>query len=183
MAVIMFDIYLWIYICLRLPPLRSTSSNPALTSKKPPIKLTRPPQYNRNIVESGIKHHSTNPTTVLVRSTQFKYMYVIKFVSYLWQVFDFLYGGAPRGPWVESCFLNHNSSIHFCCTDSSLFMSHRGGLSFSIIIWRIGGGWPSQASFIRGAQKFFWRPCPAPWVSYTFPRCSSDMTCRQIVVL
>ena len=36
---------------------------------------------------------------------------------------------------VESCFLNHNSSIHFCCTDSSLLMTHRGGLSLSIIIW------------------------------------------------
>ena len=40
---------------------------------------------------------------------------------------------------VGSCFLNHNSSIHFCCTDSFL-MTHRGGLSLSIIIWRIGGG-------------------------------------------
>ena len=40
---------------------------------------------------------------------------------------------------VESCFLNHNSSIHFCCTDSWL-MTHRSGLSLSIIIWRIGGG-------------------------------------------
>ena len=36
---------------------------------------------------------------------------------------------------VESCFLNHNSSIHFCCTDSFL--------SLSIIIWRIGGWGPS----------------------------------------
>jgi hypothetical protein len=43
---------------------------------------------------------------------------------------------------VESCFLNHNLSIHFCCTDS-LLMTHRGGLSLSIIIWRIGGGEPS----------------------------------------
>jgi hypothetical protein len=43
---------------------------------------------------------------------------------------------------VESCFLNHNSSIHFCCADS-LLMTHRGGLSLSIIIWRIGGGGPS----------------------------------------
>jgi len=58
-------------------------------------------------------------------------------------------GGAPRpmslgGPneQVESCFLNHNSSIHFCCTDS-LLMTHRGGLSLSIIIWRIGRGGPS----------------------------------------
>ena len=40
---------------------------------------------------------------------------------------------------VENCFLNHNSSIHFCCADSVL-MTHRGGLSLSIIIWRIGGG-------------------------------------------
>ena len=38
---------------------------------------------------------------------------------------------------VESCFLNYNSSIHFCCTDSFL-MTHRGGLS-----WRIVGGGPS----------------------------------------
>ena len=43
---------------------------------------------------------------------------------------------------VESCFLNHNSSINFCCTDSFL-MTHRDGLSLSIIIWRIGGGRPS----------------------------------------
>ena len=43
---------------------------------------------------------------------------------------------------VESCFLNHNSSIHFCCTDSFL-MTHHGGLSLSIIIWRIVGGGPS----------------------------------------
>jgi len=43
-------------------------------------------------------------------------------------------GAAPRGPWVY-----HNSSIHFCCTDS-LLMTHRGGLSLSIIIWSRGGG-------------------------------------------
>ena len=39
-------------------------------------------------------------------------------------------GDAP-GPMtnkqVESCFLNHNSSNHFCCTDS-FPMTHRGGL-------------------------------------------------------
>ena len=40
---------------------------------------------------------------------------------------------------VERCFLNYNSSIHFCCTDS-LLMTYHGGLSLSIIIWRIGGG-------------------------------------------
>jgi hypothetical protein len=37
----------------------------------------------------------------------------------------------------------------FCCTDS-LFMTHRGGLSLSIIIWRIGGG--GQVSFCPEAQ-------------------------------
>ena len=58
---------------------------------------------------------------------------------------------------VESCFLNHNSSIHFCCTDS-LLMTHRGELSLSIIIWRIGGGGPSQVSFCPGAHTFSWRP-------------------------
>ena len=47
---------------------------------------------------------------------------------------------------VESCSLNHNSSIHFCCTDSFL-MTHRGGLSLSFIIWRIG------VSFFPGAQN------------------------------
>ena len=52
---------------------------------------------------------------------------------------------------VESCFLNHNSSIHFCCTDS-LLMIHRGVHSLSIIIWRIGGG--GQVSFCLGAQLF-----------------------------
>ena len=67
-------------------------------------------------------------------------------------------GGAPGsmslgGPnkQVESCFLNHNSSIHFCCTDS-LLMTHRGRLSLSIIIWRIGGG-GGEVSFCPGAQK------------------------------
>jgi hypothetical protein len=64
--------------------------------------------------------------------------------------------GPLRGGWwsagahdkqVESCFLNHNSSIHFCCTDS-LLMTHRGGLSMGIIIWRIGG-----VSFCLGAQN------------------------------
>jgi hypothetical protein len=34
---------------------------------------------------------------------------------------------------VESCFLSHDSSINFCCTDS-LLMTHRGGLSLSNII-------------------------------------------------
>jgi hypothetical protein len=54
-------------------------------------------------------------------------------------------GGAPglmTNKQVESCFLNHNSSIHFYGTDS-LIMTHRGGLSLSIIIWRIEGGGPS----------------------------------------
>jgi hypothetical protein len=57
---------------------------------------------------------------------------------------------------VESCFLNHNSSIHFCCTDSSLLMTHRGGLSLSIIIWRIGGG--GTSFLLPWAQQFSWRP-------------------------
>ena len=61
---------------------------------------------------------------------------------------------------VESCFLNHNSSIHCCCTDS-LLMTHHGGLSLSIIIWRIGGR--VQVSFCPGTQQFSWRP----WVGVT----------------
>jgi len=52
---------------------------------------------------------------------------------------------------VESCFLNYNSSIHFCCTDS-LLMTHRGGLSLSIIIWRIGGG-GAKFRFALGVQN------------------------------
>jgi len=57
---------------------------------------------------------------------------------------------------VESCFLNHNSSIHFCCTDSLLMshMTHHGGLSLNIIIWRRG-----QVSFCPEAQKFSCQPC------------------------
>jgi len=51
---------------------------------------------------------------------------------------------------VESCFLDHNSSIHFCCTDS-LLMTHRGGLSLSVIIWRIGGG--AKFPFALGPKK------------------------------
>ena len=31
--------------------------------------------------------------------------------------------GAHEFKQVESCFLNNNSSIHFCCTDSSLLMA------------------------------------------------------------
>ena len=57
--------------------------------------------------------------------------------------------GGGGNPWFY-----HNSSIHFCCNDS-LLMTHRGGLSLSIIIWRIGGG--GQVSFCPGAQKFSWR--------------------------
>ena len=59
--------------------------------------------------------------------------------------------GAHEFKQVESCFLNHNSSIHFCCTDSSLLMTHGSGLSSSIIIWRIGGG--GHASFCPGGPK------------------------------
>jgi len=47
--------------------------------------------------------------------------------------------GTMTNKQVESCFLNHNSSIHFCCSDS-LLMTHRGELRLSIIIWRIGRG-------------------------------------------
>ena len=54
---------------------------------------------------------------------------------------------------VESCFLNHNSSIHLCCADS-LLMTYRGELSLSIIIWRIGGG---GVYFCTGAQTFSWQ--------------------------
>ena len=60
---------------------------------------------------------------------------------------------------VESCFLSHNSSIHFCCTDS-LLMTHRGGLSLSIFIWRIGGG----GSFCTGAQRILLAAPPWYWV-------------------
>ena len=56
---------------------------------------------------------------------------------------------------VESCFLNHNSSIHFCCTDS-LLMTHRGGLSLGIIIWRIWGRGPSF--FLPWGPKIPWQP-------------------------
>ena len=45
--------------------------------------------------------------------------------------------GAHEFKQVESCFLNYNSSIHFCCTDY-LLMIHRGGLSLSINIWSLG---------------------------------------------
>jgi len=36
-------------------------------------------------------------------------------------------------------------------------MTHRGELSLSIIIWRIGGG--GQVSLCPGDQQFSWRPC------------------------
>ena len=49
---------------------------------------------------------------------------------------------------VESCVLNHNSSIHCCCTDS-LLMTHRGELRLSVIIWRIGG-WGPRFLMSRG---------------------------------
>ena len=55
---------------------------------------------------------------------------------------------------VERSFLNHNSSIHFCCTDS-LLMTHCGGLK------SLSGGLEEggQVSFCPGAQKFSWQPC------------------------
>ena len=53
---------------------------------------------------------------------------------------------------VESCFLNHNSSIQFCCTDSFL-MTHRGELSLSIIIWRIVGGGGAKFPFSLGPKN------------------------------
>ena len=56
---------------------------------------------------------------------------------------------------VESCFLNHNSSIHLCCTDS-LLMTHRGGLSLSIIICRIGGG--AKFPFALGSKNYLGDP-------------------------
>ena len=56
---------------------------------------------------------------------------------------------------VENCFLNHNSSIHFCCTDS-LLMTHYDGLSLSIIIWRIGGG--DKFPFALGPNNFLGGP-------------------------
>ena len=71
---------------------------------------------------------------------------------------------------VESCFLNHNSSIQFCCTDS-LLMTHRGGISLSIINWRIGGG--GQVSFCPGAPQFSWQPCV----------CVCVMSCLVYIVL
>jgi len=56
---------------------------------------------------------------------------------------------------VESCFLNHNSSIHFCCTDS-LLMTHHGGLEYHYLENRRRG----QVSSCPGAQIFSWRPWP-----------------------
>ena len=51
-------------------------------------------------------------------------------------------GACVTNKQVENCFLNHNSSIHFSCADS-LLMTHRGGFSLNIIIWKIGGGGPN----------------------------------------
>jgi len=41
-------------------------------------------------------------------------------------------------------------------------MTHRGGLSLSIIIWRIGGG--GRVFFCPGVQQFSWRPMGVAWV-------------------
>jgi hypothetical protein len=75
-----------------------------------------------------------------------------------------------RGP--TSCFLNHNSSIHFCCTDS-LLMTHRGGISLSIIIWRIGGG-GAKFPFVMGPTNSLGDPnysSPMSRVKPTFDLC------------
>ena len=56
---------------------------------------------------------------------------------------------------VENCFLNHNSSIHFCCTDSFL-MTHRGGLSLSIIIW------PNRSFLFPWGPKILLAALPRP---------------------
>ena len=52
----------------------------------------------------------------------------------------------------ENCFINQISSILFCCTDS-LLMTHRGGLSLSIIIWGIGGGGGGKFPFALGPKN------------------------------
>jgi hypothetical protein len=68
-------------------------------------------------------------------------------------------GGGQPGPMinkqVENCFLNHNSSIHFCCTDS-LLMTHRGELVWVSLFGELEEG--GQVSFYPGIQKFSWRP-------------------------
>ena len=75
----------------------------------------------RNISESGVLHHPLHLPRPTEREGQTGRL-----------------PGAHKFKQVESCFLNHNSSILFCCTDSSLRMTHRGGLSLSIIIWGSG---------------------------------------------
>ena len=45
-------------------------------------------------------------------------------------------------------------------------MTHRGGLSLSIIICRIGGGGPSF--LLPGAQQFSWRPCIELGILYLY---------------
>jgi hypothetical protein len=87
--------------------------------------------------------------------------------------------GPETNKQVESCFLNHNSSIHFCCTDS-LLMTHRCGFSLSIIIWRIGGG--GLRFLCSGTQKFSWRPCLLPqmlWVRMS-PRARCTILCDKV---
>jgi hypothetical protein len=56
---------------------------------------------------------------------------------------------------VESCFLNHNSSIICCCTDS-LLMTHRDGLIWVSLFGEVEGG---KFPFVLGQNNFV-----VPWL-------------------
>jgi len=75
--------------------------------------------------------------------------------------------GAHEFKQVESCFLNHNSSIHFCCTDS-LLMTHRGGLCLSIIIWRIEWRREAKFPFALGPKNSLGGPVTTPYTLTSF---------------
>ena len=108
-------------------------------------------------------------------------------------------GGAP-GPMslggpnkqVESCFLNHSLSIHCCCTDS-LLMTHHGGLSLSIIIWRIGRGW-NKLHFALGLKNSLGVPDANHYptdaiivqkihVCFIFTACTTSVQCITTIYL
>jgi hypothetical protein len=103
-------------------------------------------------------------------STEMSHMFRTEMSRYRVVLIPILLGQRGGAPWsmrlggpnkqVESCFLNHNSSIHFCCTDS-LLMTHRGGLSLIIISWRNGGGGArgGPSFLLPWGPKISWRPC------------------------
>ena len=79
----------------------------------PPIKLTWPPRYNWNIVESGVKHHNHNPSHprgLYQRDTWYIYIYIYHVI---WQVLTLGKREKCRNFWIPAIIEESHSWSHF----------------------------------------------------------------------